>query len=303
MERASRIREAKFHALINENVLRIGEIQFKKSGNTTTDKEIADFCAGAFEGETLNRIRVYHQRDKLSLDIGANIGLYATYLAALCPQGPKVSVICFEPNISAYRYLTDHIETNGLSNVVALNLACGSNNEESQLFLNSEDNTSVFASETRLLDSAALKMRKVRLDDFLLANPSPVESGFPSATVSTGCLLDTNSYKNGPIGFIKVDVEGFENEVFAGACQLLRRDSPDLCFEINLTNWAFRDLSLRSVFDLLQSMDYSVYFESEAGGIKKIESLRFSARVFNVHAFHQSRVKYVESLFQAKVRA
>jgi hypothetical protein len=70
-------------------------------------------------------------------------------------------------------------------------------------------------------------------------------------------MLDTfvQQEKVSKIDFIKIDVEGFEYEVLAGARELLLRDKPIIMVEVQVKQ--------RLVADLLSNLGYVAYDEYE----------------------------------------
>jgi FkbM family methyltransferase len=121
-------------------------------------------------------------------DIGANIGLY-TYLLARC-AGERGFVYAFEPDPDLFAALEANCRTNGVANVRLQNVALGA-----------QDDT--------------LTLRRARFnsgDNRLSRRESSPASGEvsvpvrPLDAVLEGRLLD----------FIKIDVQGWELEVFKG---------------------------------------------------------------------------------------
>jgi len=135
-------------------------------------------------------------------DIGANLGFYASMFAAR--TGPTGHVFAFEPSRPVFEKLRATVERNRLSQVTALNVGCGSTSEASVLrqVSRSSGNATLVAGEGGGED---VQIR--RLD------------GIPEAVAHPPHLL-------------KVDVEGFESEVLAGARSILEQHRPLLYMEL-----------------------------------------------------------------------
>jgi FkbM family methyltransferase len=133
-------------------------------------------------------------------DVGANCGDFAAMVLKL---NPGAKVYCFEPGAGTFSKLQQRFS--GESRVVLVNAAVGSAAGELYLFDYANSAGSPHASLLReaFEDIYATDARKqtvpvLTLDAFAAANS--VEK----------------------IDFLKVDVEGFEGEVFAGAAQLIK---------------------------------------------------------------------------------
>ena len=154
------------------------------------------------ESARVKKLFDYHQID-LVLDVGANIGQYRKFLRELDYTGRIVS---FEPLSSAYSRLQKLSRKDPLWEV-APQTAIG--NEEGEITINISNNS---------FSSSILPM----LDSHLMAAP---QSAYCGAEVISITKLDTIAKKyitsNTKSIFIKVDVQGYEKQVIAGAVQLL----------------------------------------------------------------------------------
>lgn len=138
--------------------------------------------------------------DKLSLDIGANKGVYSHALLA-----HSKSVHAFEPNPKPLATLrawgTGHIHIHAT--------AIGDRSGPAQLRVpkttGGYSNQGASLSATKVSGAhGVVNVESQRLDDLNLTH----------------------------VGFIKIDVEGFEREVLRGAEQTLRREHPNLLIEL-----------------------------------------------------------------------
>lgn len=150
---------------------------------------------GFYEAELLEDLRQRLRPGGLFVDIGANIGNHALFAAGPC----DARVLAFEPSPALASHCAATLATNGLS--ARLDLRCqglGAAPGTARLRPGPDHN----AGRTRL-ETGAGAVEVVRLDD-VLAEPPDV---------------------------IKIDVEGMEPAVLAGACGLLARHRPAVYVE------------------------------------------------------------------------
>ncbi len=132
------------------------------------------------------------------VDVGANIGYYMLYLARRV--GATGAVCCLEPEPENFVELARNVERNGLTNVRALPVAAGAADGEASL---------------------------------LPGINGVIESERESAGSLTVPLRSLDSLLPGPVDLLKIDVEGYEGHVLAGAAGLLARCRPALFVEIH----------------------------------------------------------------------
>lgn len=120
------------------------------------------------------------------LDIGANIGFYTIMLSRLV--GREGLVYAFEPDEDNYHLLTKL--TQGLTNVKLVNAACGEKSGKMYLYKSAQLN----------IDHQVYKTGEAR---------ERVEI----ASVSIDDYLKDSA---GDVGFIKIDVQGYDHHVFKG---------------------------------------------------------------------------------------
>jgi len=127
------------------------------------------------------------------VDVGANQGLYTLLLSDLV--GASGSVVAFEPDRELFENLLQNCEANHARNVRAYQTAIGSLCGEATLsrsLLNAGDNR--FAPGHRPDESKSISVKVMSLDKIL---------------------------EGRPVDFIKIDVQGWELEVFRGMEQTL----------------------------------------------------------------------------------
>lgn len=139
--------------------------------------------------------------DRVCVDVGANKGVYTYALSRLCPW-----VHAFEPNPAMYQLLQQRAPKNATTYPIAL-----SNRTEDAYLRVPKGGHRGFSNQ-----GASLSVVKVSSD-------------YVEVPVSAK-RLDDMSIEN--IGFMKIDVEGFEREVLEGAVQTLQRDRPTLLIEM-----------------------------------------------------------------------
>ena len=166
------------------------------------------------------------------LDIGANIGFVTVLLSSLV--GKDGNVYAFEPNPRLYHLLEKTLKKNQSTNIHLFQIAIG--NVQRSMDLRIPKNNAGAASLVRNRDERDCEVVQVpvrRLSDIIS------DEGIQS------------------IRFIKIDVEGFEAEVFRGGLDALKEIRPEaILFEQNEVEGAIRD---QPAIKILQDLDYSFF--------------------------------------------
>ena len=152
------------------------------------------FIKGNYEPRQTEIFKQHVQKGDMILDIGAHVGYYTVLAAVLA--GPSGKVIAFEPRPINLRFLRRHIEVNGLSNVTVIE-ACVSRASGEARF-----DTHTGTGTGHLSETGNLAVRTVSLDHLL------------------------NQGQIGKPKLIKMDVEGAEQDVLAGAEQTIQSARP-----------------------------------------------------------------------------
>lgn len=176
----------------------------------------------------VNLIKSHCDPQKISIDVGAHYGAF-TYLMA--KRSRKVHA--FEPNLNAYKFL----KRLRLSNVVVHNEAVSDADGTNTLFVPTGDNRDWSAVGS--LD-----------EDFAGRYGIDLQPQVVSVVA-----LDGQDLAN--VGFIKIDVEGYEWNVIRGATELIKRDKPKIIVETANRNCGMID-------DLL-TMGYRAYRITDQG--------------------------------------
>jgi FkbM family methyltransferase len=139
-------------------------------------------------------------------DVGANIGAHTVALAQ--HVGERGFVYAFEPQRVIFQMLCANVALNGLTNVESVAAVVGRTAGEERLPDVDYAAPANFGGLGSTSFGTGRRVRRVALDDYLDA---------PS------------------VALIKVDVEGMESEVLAGAAELIARDRPLLYLENDRT--------------------------------------------------------------------
>jgi FkbM family methyltransferase len=178
--------------------------------------------SGEYEPHLTSAFERYCKAGMTVVDVGANLGYYSILASKLV--GTSGKVIALEPNSENCRLLLSSLRRGGITNVQLIPVAC--------------DRTTGWAYySTHVGSNGGL------IDDRnLLAHPGVVVPTF---------RLD--DIVEGPVGFLKMDVEGAEGRVVGGATRLIERDRPIVTTEI--TRDMLRQVSATSVEDYLGYFD------------------------------------------------
>jgi FkbM family methyltransferase len=166
-------------------------------------------------------------RARNAIDVGANKGTYTYFMARLARH-----VYAFEPNPKMFAVLKRTVA----GNVTALPIA-----------LSDRSGTDVLR--------IPYGRKGVSNQGSSLSPAKPMENCLP-LTVETRRLDDLGLTD---IGFIKIDVEGFEQQVLAGAADTIARERPSLLIEIEEAQSA---MPLRQSIDRVCALGYQAFFLS-----------------------------------------
>jgi FkbM family methyltransferase len=165
-------------------------------------------------------------------DIGCHFGIFT--LAALRYGGSKARAFAFDPSAMAERYLLGNVSCNGWNERVAFKRVAVSNSDRDEylvshgLFGNGYFSTSTWSQHGQG-ERTRVPCRTI---DSLVR-----EFGVPPTHV-------------------KIDVEGFENEVLQGGQELLRHGRPILFLEVHNDMLRNRDVAPEKVFNMLGEYGY-----------------------------------------------
>ena len=148
----------------------------------------------------LRLVSILSDKARVSIDVGANKGVYSYALLA-----HSKSVHAFEPNPKLFRVLSSWASGKVVLHPEALSNVSASTDLLVPRSASGFSNQGASLSAIKVSgDHRKVAVRAVRFDDLGI----------------------------GDVGFMKIDVEGFEREVLEGASETLRRDRPNLLIEM-----------------------------------------------------------------------
>lgn len=161
----------------------------------------------------LDRRRTHFGREMVAVDCGANIGVHSIEWARLL--APEGRVISFEAQEKIYYALAGNIVINNCLNVTAHHAAVGA-----------KPGTINVPQPDYLVPGSfgSLELKKRNGNEFI-GQPIDYEKALPVRLVS----IDSLNLKR--LDFLKIDVEGMEDEVLAGAEQAIGRHRPIMIIE------------------------------------------------------------------------
>jgi FkbM family methyltransferase len=212
--------------------VKISEKRFQIHGDDNYLREIGS----EFETDTVTLFELLCGEDSCVLDVGANIGMTALALSQICAHG---QVAAIEPLPRNFQYLKENVSNSGRPNIRTFNFALGSG-EGSVLMQGHPSNFACsFIADNYTIpanDHFSHRVPVKRLDDI-----------FSSLSLAR-------------LDFMKIDVEGFELEVLAGAKEILNTFTPLVFLEMN--HWClniYRQISIPEFRERLTKIFPYVY--------------------------------------------
>ncbi len=145
------------------------------------------------------------------IEVGANIGLYSLLMAAAAQKhNPSAVVYTFEPFATVYEALQSNIRRNPTLSVMPHQIAVCDTTGHVTLHIPEDPRAKTNASLVKGLfrQAGAIDVPSITLDAF------------------------AESQKLSKVDFVKLDCEGAEPAVLAGAKAIIQRDSPDFLIEV-----------------------------------------------------------------------
>lgn len=167
---------------------------------------------GVYEPECIKLMLSLLAQDSLFLDIGANIGAFSIPAAK---QLKKLNgkVIAVEASPTIFPYLKKNVEINNLENIELLSLAVTNSDHNSVDFYEAPTEKFGMGSISPQFQSTAISVQTMTIDSI---------------------LKDQELSK---VSFMKVDVEGYEAEVFEGTSGLFNSPNPPMVL-FEFCDWA-----------------------------------------------------------------
>ncbi|MBV8187822.1 MAG: FkbM family methyltransferase [Alphaproteobacteria bacterium] len=211
------------------------------------DESFCVYVAGSFEPNEFAFLDRTLRRRMTFIDVGANDGLFTLFAAARV--GRRGRVLAFEPSSRERAVLERNLALNRLRNVDVLPVALANEPGEATLqiapALHGGHNTlGGFAHK----GVAAIATEAVQLETL------------DAVTARLGIAR---------VDVIKIDVEGAELKVLAGARETLRKWQPVLLIEANDEALRKQGASTADLLALLRSLDYAVFVFSETTGLEE----------------------------------
>ena len=193
------------------------EIYYKLDGRAWWDKE-------------LGLISPYLKAGDVAVDVGANHGFMSGVFSTLI--GSTGQIHSFEPNPKVFAKLLEVIQVNNLSTVSAYNMGCGKEAQSMTLFCPPSSGHASLRPNSDIERSTLEKkeVRIVKLDDFL------------------GPKLER-------LNFLKIDTEGYEEDVLLGATELIHRFHPVIYIELCSEYLASSERAIQILLDLGYTFD------------------------------------------------
>jgi FkbM family methyltransferase len=162
---------------------------------------------GVFEKAETELFKSLIEPGMVVLDIGANIGYYALIAAKIVGETGKV--YAFEPERANFDLLAKSIEKNGYRNVIPVNKAVSDKSGQIKLFLDRVNFGRHSLSSKNVPEKCwHEEVESITLDEFFEHEPG-----------------------GGRVGLIKMDVEGAEGLVLAGAKKVLESEGLKVLME------------------------------------------------------------------------
>lgn len=191
---------------------------------------------GEYEPRIVAAVRQHLDPARDFLDIGANVGFFTVLAAKLLEHG---RVLAVEPSSAAGARLKKNLHLNGVHGKVILFEGLVLDHDGSQtlnIIPGREEYSSVGA----------------------LVHPSVVGEAFVQETARATTLDDLVRANQLAPGLIKIDVEGAEALVFAGAINTLTTHRPVIISELSDALLSRMDSSGAQIVSCLESLDYRV---------------------------------------------
>lgn len=180
-------------------------------------------------------LRAHCRPGDVVLDVGAHIGLFSILMARLV--GPTGRVFSFEPTPLTRQVLEQTVRLNGCEEVVEVRAEAVAGSSGTAVLYDTGDALSNANSLVHGLRSVLeIPVKTVTMDEFVAARALEVRC-------------------------IKVDVEGAELEVLAGAARTIRNSRPAVELELHPAALKQSGRTLAEGWDLFQEYGLAVYHE------------------------------------------
>lgn len=186
-------------------------------------------------------IEKYAGKTGVILDVGGNVGCMALTLESI---RPSLAIHCFEPSPETFSSLKRNVNVNAAGEIIAHQLAVGEKQGELS-FVNNIHSPALnrfLADDEKVHADDVIKVKVISIDDFV------------------------SELGQAEVAFLKIDVEGYEPQVIAGAAKLLasRRFNAGLV-ELCPTNLKNVGASVRDLLSSVNASGCALYFINADG--------------------------------------
>ena len=189
------------------------------------------------EARLIDHLHQYVTAGSIAIDVGANIGFFATRFATWV--GPEGKVIAIEPDQQNLKLLKAEIQKLKYQERVETHLAAASDKIGTVRLLRNE----VHPGDHRISQTANGDLVKSVTVDMLV-----------------------NCHRTRHVSFIKIDVQGAEMLVLKGALETIRRERPALLVEIDQTALSQFGSSSTALVRVLAKEGYRMFLVDGKGG-------------------------------------
>jgi FkbM family methyltransferase len=202
------------------------------------------------EAGPVEALRKFIPGGTLVIDVGANIGFFTTRFADW--TGPQGHVVAIEPDLENFGSLEQRLRQHGsIGRTTRLNAVAAS--QPGSLFLKRNE---VHPGDHKIAtDGEGIKVAAVAIDDIVAEHASR------------------------DVSMIKIDVQGAEMVVLAGARKVLQERSAALFIEVDEKALTAFGTSSHALFAHLQSFGYSGYELGEDGSLTPFETSALRTRL------------------------
>lgn len=228
----------------------------------SSDDNYLDAIGDDFEPHMVQLFKTLIDSTDTAIDVGANIGLTSILFSSLASK-----VFSFEPSPSTYKILNENLSRSNITNVKAVNIGLGQNKEAMTISFAPNNRSGGFINESEI--------------EF---------GGHTSENIYIDTLDNYFSDAEPSRYFMKIDVEGFEQNVIKGGMGgFLSKHKPVVVMEMNhfclnvlhrITIPEFMDF-MRSVFPYLYAVD------SDNSVIADLHDPDSAYMVMYTHVIHQ----------------
>lgn len=207
------------------------------------------------EPEVLSIFTKHINNDACVIDIGANIGHHTIFLSKCV--GEKGEIHCFEPIPEMVDRIKENITINKIKNIHVHNCALGNKRDRAAFFI---DNNQDIGSSSLIKHRD--KMQQIDVEIF---------------------TLDSFNFKK--VDFIKIDVEGYEYNVFLGAQNTILKNKPKILFEYSPVFYEKLDKThSKKIIDFLIQMEYKIFIiENKLIEVSNFEELHTIMKNLNIN--------------------